>query len=144
MVKGRFDLGGLFSAFQMRFTEHLAIGHIDYFVTAWPDLKQRLLNRSRRIKSENIEIILNGVDISSKPQNRSECGQNSHVFLVIYAGSYGKIEGVEPLIVKHEKLNREDIHFEFIGFQEKDSKKKREIQEKLGVKVTLVDWLHER
>ena len=63
--KGRFDLAGYFIEFEMRLLEYVGFNGIDYFSVASPGLKQRLLSRNRRIRDENIEVILNGVDLES-------------------------------------------------------------------------------
>jgi len=88
-----------FTSFQMRLTEYVALRNTDYFTVAWPDLRRRLLNRKRKLKAENVEIVLNGVDLDSvTPQNETMCDRHPHSFVVTYAGSFFKVEGTDTLI----------------------------------------------
>ena len=142
MKKGPFDFGGLFSSIQMRSTEYFALRNTDYFIVAWPSLKQRLLSRKPQLRAENVEVILNGVDLETfKTQNENTWSTKSKVFTVTYAGSFYKIEGTDTLISAAELLKGEDIYFKFIGFRDEDLNRKKEIKKKLGEKAILLDWL---
>ncbi len=139
--KGRFDFRGFYSSFQMRLTEYIASKANHYFIVAWPDLKKRLLKRNRRIRTEDVEIILNGVDLNLfKPQIDATNIIRTNVFTVTYAGSFVSYEGTDPLIRAAEMLGNESIYFKLIGFREDESSIKREIQKRLGEKATLLDW----
>ena len=139
--KGRFDFRGSYNGFQMRLTEYIASKANRYFIVAWPDLKKRLLKRNRRIRTENVEIILNGADLNLfKPQFDTTNSVRMCVFTVTYAGSFVSYEGTDPLIRAAEMLGKESIHFKLIGFREDESIIKKEIQKRLGEKATLLDW----
>ncbi len=115
--KGRLHLAGYFIAFELRFTQYVAVKGIDYFVTAANRLKRRLLNQNPHIKEENVEVILNGADIKSfGPRRRNNCNIQHNDFTVTYAGSFPSYQGIENLIRAAELLDNESIHFKFIGF----------------------------
>jgi glycosyltransferase involved in cell wall biosynthesis len=140
--KGRFDLAGHFTAFEMRLMEYVGFNGIDYFSTASERLKQRIVGRNRNIKDEYVEVILNGVNLKSFGPKRKivnhACGNS---FTVTYAGSFSKYQGIENLVKAAEILNSENIHFKLIGFCEEDFAFKKEIQARLKDKVTLINWL---
>jgi glycosyltransferase involved in cell wall biosynthesis len=140
--KGLLDFAGLFTSFQMRLTEYVARTYTDYFTVAWPDLKQRLLSRKRKLKAENVEVVLNGVDLESfMPPKEKKCNYRSKAFTVTYAGSFFKVEGTDTLIRAAEILRNEEIFFKLIGFGNSDLSKKKEIRRRLGGKVELLNWL---
>jgi glycosyltransferase involved in cell wall biosynthesis len=138
----RFDIVGFYNELQMRFNDYVALKGAEYFVFAWPNLKDRLLSRKRSIKEENTTIVLNGVDLNLfKPCALKKRTAASEIFTVAYGGSFYKVEGIEPLIRAAEILKAEDIQFKFIGFRDCDLSIKEEIQKRLGDKATLIDWL---
>jgi glycosyltransferase involved in cell wall biosynthesis len=142
MRKGRYDLAGYFTEFEMRLLEYVGFNFIDYFSVASPGLKQRLLNRSRKIRDENIEIVLNGVDLELfKSQEEAPNEYHEDSFTVTYAGSYAGYQGIETLIKAAEILHGEDVNFKFLGFREEQSVLKKEILSRLREKVTLLDYL---
>ena len=142
MKKGRFDLAGYFMDFEMRLTEYVGFYGIDYFSAASQGLKDRLLYRSRNLRDENVEVILNGVDLQDfKLQNESIRDSSGQCFIVTYAGSYPKYQGIETLIEAAEILCNEEIYFKFMGFHKKDLNIKKEIGNRLREKAILLDWL---
>ena len=140
--RGRFDFAGYFIEFEMLMTEHVALRCINYFIASSSEIKRRLLERTRRVKSANVEIILNGVDLQEfKPQRENTPIVNSNPFTVTYAGSFGAIEAVDNLVRAAEILSNENINFKLIGFRAEDLNIKLEIQKRLGNKALLLDWL---
>ncbi len=141
MMKNRFDLAGFFAKFQMTFMEIIATQRINYFAASSHEIKKRLIKRANQIESDNIEVIINGVDLREfKPQENSS-SINSHFFTVTYAGSFGPIEAVDNLIRAAEILKDENICFKLIGFRKTDQRMKNEIKTKLGNRALLIDWL---
>jgi glycosyltransferase involved in cell wall biosynthesis len=140
--KGRFDLKGYFVEIEMRLLEYVGFNGIDYFSAASPGLKQRLLNRNRFIRDENVEVVLNGVNLVPFPsqEKTKEIGCETD-FTVTYAGSYDKYQGIENLIKAGEILCSNNVYFKFLGFRNEDVKIKKEILNRLKEKVTLFDWL---
>jgi glycosyltransferase involved in cell wall biosynthesis len=140
--KGRFDLAGYFVEFEMRLLEYVGFNGIDHFSAASPGLKQRLLSRNRHIRGENVEVVLNGVNLESFG-SQGEIVNNTleNRFTVTYAGSYTKYQGIDNLVKAGEILHTEDVHFKFLGFREEDLTIRKEIQNRLKDKVTLLDWL---
>ena len=140
--KGLFDFAGYFAEFEMIFTEYVAIRFVNYYVASSSELKRRLLKRKSRIKPENIEIIVNGVDLQQfRPQEETVSSSSDRNFTVTYAGSFYKVESVDILVRAAEILRDECITFKFIGFRTEDSSYKLEIQKRIGDKAVLVDWL---
>lgn len=142
MHRGKLDFGGYFIGFEMLFTEFVAIFCIKYFITSSSEIKRRLLQRNRHVRSENVEIILNGVDLAEFTPERSTIPPlDPKVFTVTYAGSFGAIEAVDNLVQAAEILSDETINFKFIGFSKEDQEIKLDIQRRLGNKALLLDWL---
>jgi glycosyltransferase involved in cell wall biosynthesis len=140
--KGRFDVAGYFIEFGMRLIEYVAFNGIDYFSVASPGLKQRLLGRNRRIRKEHVEVILNGVDLESFGSQKETVNNTcENGFTVTYAGSYHGYQGIENLINAAEILRNKDVYFKFLGFRKEDFTIKKEIQNRLSEKATLMDWL---
>jgi glycosyltransferase involved in cell wall biosynthesis len=139
---GILDFVGNFIAFQMRLAEYLGFNGADYFITASSRLKQRLLSRKKRIKNEDIEVILNGTDLETyKPQETRHSSVQNKGFVATYAGSFTRAQGIECLIRAAEILVDEDVQFKLIGFRKSDSSLKKEIRRRLGEKAILIDWL---
>ena len=140
--KGNLDFAGKFIAFQMRVSEYFGFGSASYFITASRRLKQRLLYRNKRIKAENIEVILNGTDLQtySPLKNSFRSPQNGDL-VVTYAGSFRPWQGTDNLIRAAEILANKNVQFKLIGFGENDLSLKKEIRRRLGEKAILIDWL---
>ena len=136
------DLVGFFIEFEMLLTEYVALSGIKYFITSSEEIKRRLLHRKRNIRSENVEIILNGVDLLEfTPQKNALPFLYPKIFTVTYAGSFGAIEAVDTLVRAAEILESEKINFKFIGFSKEDQEIKSDIQKRLGNKAILLDWM---
>ena len=141
-MRGRFDLAGYFTVFEMLTTEHVAMRFINYFIASSSEIKRRLLERARRVKSVNVEIILNGVDLQVfKPQRADAPIVNNKPFTVTYAGSFYTVEAVDNLVRAAEILFSENVYFKLIGFRAEHLGIKIEIQKRLGNKALLIDWL---
>ena len=140
--RGKLDFVGYFSEFEMPLTEYVALSGIKYFIASSSEIKRRLLQRNRHIRSENVEIILNGVDLAEfTPQRSTIPLLDPKVFTVTYAGSFLAIEGVDNLVRAAEILSDENINFKFIGFGKADLNIKSDIQKRLGNRALLVDRL---
>jgi glycosyltransferase involved in cell wall biosynthesis len=140
--EGKLDYHGYFTEFEMLSTNYLASAGIKYFITASSELKRRLLQRNRHVRSENVEIVVNGVDLAEfTPQKNTITFLDPPVFAVTYAGSFDAIEGVDNLVRAAEILSGENVNFKFIGFRQADRRIKSDIQKRLGNKAILIDWL---
>ena len=139
--KGPLDLAGYFSGWQMRFAEYFAFNGADYFIAASRRIKQRLLARKKRIKTEDIEVVLNGVDLETFQPQKIKPDMQTRSFVVTYAGSFRPWQGIENLVRAAEILADEDVQFKLIGFGKDDSLVKEDIRKRLGEKANLIDWL---
>ena len=140
--RGKLDFVGYFIEFEMLLTEYVALSGIKYFITSSSEIKRRLLQRNRHVRSENVEIILNGVDLAEfTPQRNTIPLLDPKVFTVTYAGSFGAIEAVDTLVRAAEILSDENVNFKLIGFSKEDRKIKSDIQKRLENKALLLDWL---
>jgi len=143
--KHSFDFAGYFVEFETLLMEYVALWGTKYFIASSPEIKRRLLQRNRHIRSENVEVILNGVDLEQFVPEKDDdtwVASNPHTFTVTYAGSFFKLEAVDNLILAAEMVsNEEDINFKFIGFREEDFNIKMDIRKRLGNKAVLIDWL---
>ena len=139
-AKKNFSFKERFNSFQMLVTEYVAINRADYYIAASERLKQRLV-ADRKIKNENIDVIINGVDLKVFKPSKCELDASiSHVFTVTYAGSFLAWQGIDNLVSAADLLKNQEIKFRLIGFSPQDRKLKFSIQEKLGNKVELFDW----
>jgi glycosyltransferase involved in cell wall biosynthesis len=146
LKKNSFDFAGYFVEFEILLMEYVALWGTKYFIASSPEIKRRLLQRNRHIRSENIEVILNGVDLEQFVPVKYDdtwVASNPHTFTVTYAGSFFRLEAVENLILAAEMLSneKEDINFKFIGFREQDFNIKMDIRKRLGNRAVLIDWL---
>jgi len=143
--RGKLDFVGYFIEFEMLLNEYIALSGIKYFIASSSEIKRRLLQRNRHIRSENVEVILNGVDLEQFVPEKDDdiwVTSNPHTFTVTYAGSFFRLEAVDHLILAAEMLsNEEDINFKFIGFREQDFNFKMDIRKRLGNRTVLIDWL---
>jgi glycosyltransferase involved in cell wall biosynthesis len=141
--RGKYDALGRFMESEMLLSEYVASSSIKYFIASSPVIKKRLLQRNYdNIRSENIEIVINGVDIADfSPSKDIDFSPDNHTFTVTYAGSYGAIEAVDNLVIAAELLKEENLLFKFVGFKEEEQAIKLEIKQKLGKKAVLLDWM---
>lgn len=140
--KGRLDFAGHFTTFEMLLMEYVAIDGTDYFIAASDGVKQRLLDRKPLIRSKDVEVILNGVDLEEfVPQRENAPNSHSDSFTVTYAGSFSSYEGVGSLIRAAEMLRDEDVRFKLIGFRKDDLEIKKETRKRLRDKALLLDWM---
>jgi len=114
----------------------LGIKNSNYFAVCSTPLKQYLM--SKGINTDQIEIIRNGVDINLfKPHQKYS--QNEK-FIVTYAGSFRKYQGVNLLVRAAKLLQNKNVFFKLIGFNENDLELKKKIKQTLE-KVILIDRL---
>jgi glycosyltransferase involved in cell wall biosynthesis len=141
--KGPFDFPGYFNAFQMRFTDNVAVRCADCFITASERIKQLILARNRKVSEEAIEVIPNGVNVELfRPQRAMPQNASASRFTVTYAGSFLPWQGVETLIAATQLLENQDIRFKLIGFKKEDMKSKESIRRQVNSSnIELIDWL---
>lgn len=143
LKKTRFDLIGSFMKFETLLMEYIGFNGFTYFLAASPGLKQRILDRKHSIKTDNVEVILNGVDLKLFTPQENYFNTNENCFTVAYAGSYPNYQGIENLVKAAEILLHagEAVHFKFMGFRKNELSIKKNIENRLKDKVTCLERL---
>jgi glycosyltransferase involved in cell wall biosynthesis len=113
--------------------EAVAYRRSQYFMACSGPLRQHLACRG--FDPEKIVVIRNGVDTRLfKP---CCCSTNNENFMVTYAGSFQKWQGIDNLLEAAELLPESNIKFKIVGF--KDPILKSKIKKRLKGNGILID-----
>lgn len=141
LMKVRFQSGRLKTAFwvlQNSIMEEVVIHRADYHLVVSRPLRKLLL--SHGVTRDRVALVRNGVDVDRfRPAERT----GDDPFTVCYAGDFQVWQGVGLLTKALQRLDREDIRFNFIGFRctSQDQARKERLKRLLGSRVRLIDRL---
>jgi glycosyltransferase involved in cell wall biosynthesis len=127
------DLAGSLRIVESMLMEAVAYRRSQYFMACSGPLRQHLACRG--FDPEKIVVIRNGVDTRLfKP---CCCSTNNENFMVTYAGSFQKWQGIDNLLEAAELLPESNIKFKIVGF--KDPILKSKIKKRLKGNGILID-----
>jgi glycosyltransferase involved in cell wall biosynthesis len=139
LLGGTLDFHRDYSYLQELILEKISNITSDLFITCSKPLKDRLLQKG--IDKDIIEVIRNGVDTELfKPK---DCLSNGKEFVVTYAGSFQKWQGIENLLAAAKLITDADLKFRIIGFTNEDSPLKNKIRHALKGQAELIDSLNQ-
>lgn len=92
----------------------------------------------KRIPADRIALVRNGVDTALfKPLGSRNDGQ----LHFCYAGGFQSWQAIDVLVEAIAQVDDDRVHFNLIGFSERDGALKAEIAYRLGSRVTLENWM---
>ena len=137
LQEGAFIIGRDISYLQGVLLENISNLTSDLFITCSRPLKERLLQRG--YDKQLIEVIRNGVDTELfKPRGFPS---NSPKFVVTYAGSFQKWQGIENFFEAAKLISDPNVKFRVIGFKKEDTQLKNRFDQELMGRVELIDSL---
>ncbi len=129
------DLNFYYHLFSQSIASHLLEKIADYFVAVSEPLRQKLLRKG--VRREKTELLYNAVDTQLfRPANK----KSNDRFTVTYAGGYQGWQGIDNFVDAIKLLEKTDIKFKLMGFQERDKLAKERVKAKLGMRAELIDF----
>jgi glycosyltransferase involved in cell wall biosynthesis len=121
---------------QAHVIQAVAARSCDYFLAVSRPLGERLVQYGAA--PDRIALIRNGVDLETF--SPGACNRNGH-FTITYAGGFQRWQGLDSLVQAFERLTDDRVRLRIIGFGPDQESYRRDIRQRLGERVDLVDRL---